>query len=74
MSPTHWSLVIEILKGSYIPGIEEVCVIEGDLSGCKLIQTGALNMTYCAEFSLAIYFGGTTLRAKLFWDKDVSAV
>jgi len=57
------------INGSYTPGIEEVCVIEADLSRCKLIEQGVLNPTYLVEFCIAIYFGGTTLAAKLLWDE-----
>ena len=67
-----WSLLTQILKGSYAPGIKEVCVIEADLSHCKLFKQGVLNPTYHVEFSIAIYFGGTTLAAKLLWDEHVS--
>jgi len=62
----HW---VTDINGSYAPGIKEVCVIEADLSSCKLIKQGVLSPTYHVEFRIAIYFGGTTLAAKLLWDE-----
>jgi hypothetical protein len=68
----RWSLLTQILKGSYAPGIKEVCVIEADLGHCKLHRQWASSPRFHVEFSIAIYFGGTTLAAKLLWDEYVS--
>lgn len=65
-------VLTQILKGSYAPGIKEVCVIEADLSHCELFRQQAWNPIYHVEFSIAIYFGGTALEAKLLWDEHVS--
>jgi hypothetical protein len=59
------------------PRFQEVCELEADLSGLRrslIPQRNSITGTtyYTVKFTVAVLFGGTTLKAHLRWLEDVS--
>jgi len=59
------------------PQFREVCKLKADLSGLRRSLVPQLNPTtgltyYTISFTIAILFGGTTLKANLRWYENVS--
>lgn len=59
------------------PRFREVCRLEADLSGLKRSLVAQRNPTtgisyYTVDFTVAVLFGGTTLKARLRWFENVS--
>ena len=59
------------------PRFQEVCQLEADLSGLQRSLVAQRNPItgisyYTVRFTVAVFFGGTTLRANLRWYEDVS--
>jgi len=59
------------------PRFREVCELEADLSGLQRSLVARLNPVtgvnyYTVKFTVAVLFGGTTLKANLRWYENVS--
>ena len=59
------------------PRFREVCELEADLSGLQRSLVAQRNpatgvIYYTVEFTVAILFGGTSLKAQLRWHENVS--
>jgi len=59
------------------PRFREVCQLKADLSGLQRSLVAQLNPTtglnyYTVSFTVAVLFGGTTLKANLRWYENVS--
>jgi len=59
------------------PRFREVCQLKADLSGLRRSLVPQLNPTtgvtyYTVSFTVAVLFGGTTLKANLCWYENVS--
>ena len=59
------------------PRFREVCQLEADLSGLQRSLVAQRNpvtgmIYYTVNFTVAVLFGGTTLKAQLRWYENVS--
>lgn len=57
------------------PGFRHICHVEADLSGLSgaLVRLHGPNGEYWSmNYSIALKFGGTELRASLVWEEGVS--
>ena len=59
------------------PRFQEVCRLEADLSGLQRSLVVQRNPTtgisyYTVSYTVAVFFGGTTLKANLRWYENVS--
>jgi len=59
------------------PRFREVCELKADLSGLQRSLVAQLNPTtgmvyYTVNFTVAVLFGGTSLKARLRWYENVS--
>ena len=59
------------------PRFREVCELEADLSGLERSLVAQRNPVtgmnyYTVDYTVAIFFGGTTLKARLRWHENVS--
>jgi len=59
------------------PRFREVCELEADLSRLRRFLVAQLNPVtgvnyYTVKYSVAVFFGGTTLKARLRWYENVS--
>ena len=59
------------------PRFREVCELEADLSGLQRSLVAQRNpatgvIYYTVKYTVAVFFGGTTLRAQLRWLENVS--
>jgi len=69
--------VLNCYAGDMNPRFREVCELKADLSGlrrsliAKLDPITGMNY-YTVDFTVAVFFGGTTLKANLRWYENVS--
>ncbi|KAG9124306.1 hypothetical protein FRC07_012076 [Ceratobasidium sp. 392] len=56
--------------GNLNRGYEEICQVEADLSGMHQALKSRDGDYYYLDFTIALYFGGTELRAFMEWEQD----
>ena len=69
--------MLNCFAGDMKPRFREVCELEADLSGLQRSLVAQRNpatgvMYYTVNYTVAILFGGTTLKAQLRWLENVS--